>query len=263
MIPWIKVEVTTPDKPEIVGMAARLRIDQDAVVGKCLRVWAWADQNSVNGAAIPITAAFLDRMTDRKGFAEALRSVGWLSGEDGALTFPGFDRHNGATAKARAETNRRVAAHRERNDQRVTPAPHRDDLPSNGNVTEDSLPKPLPDKSRVEEKHTDLTPSPRGRGRTTSWLDHPPEGWPKTEAQARSLAETIGVQADMAATFWHHFEAMQEWPPGSFANVMKAKAGFRAEDLAADIERDKARAAARSPGPSHKPATSTQPKNGW
>lgn len=77
---WIKFDVTTPDKPEVVRMAAVLGIDQDAVVGKLLRVWVWADQNSIisNGGCnvVTVTAAFLDRLTFCPGFTNAMRQVG-------------------------------------------------------------------------------------------------------------------------------------------------------------------------------------------
>jgi hypothetical protein len=140
---WIKFECTTPDKPEIVRMAATLGIDQDAVVGKLMRVWIWADQNSVDGNALSVTSAFLDRLTICAGFANAMRDVGWLIGHDGALTFPGFATHNGQTAKARAVTNRRVAKHRIVGNANVTPAP---------------LQKALPEKRREEEDTNPPTP---------------------------------------------------------------------------------------------------------
>ena len=95
-------------------MAAALRIDQDAVVGKLIRIWAWADQNSVDGANMAVTGAFVDRLTSRRGFAMALRNVGWLTGTDGSLTFCNFDRHNGSTAKARVVDNRKKKNQRER-----------------------------------------------------------------------------------------------------------------------------------------------------
>lgn len=109
---WIKLEHTTPDKPEVVTLAALLQIDQDAVTGKLFRIWAWADQNSLSGVPVSITGAFLDRLTSCKGFAAALRAVGWLSGDDGNLLFPNFERHNGMTAKERALVNRRMAKSR-------------------------------------------------------------------------------------------------------------------------------------------------------
>lgn len=109
---WIKLENTTPDKPEVIRMASILRMDQDAVVGKLIRVWVWADQNSIDGNDITVTESFIDRLTSKRGFAAAMRSVKWLSGNDGAIIFPQFERHNGETAKARAESNRRMAKSR-------------------------------------------------------------------------------------------------------------------------------------------------------
>lgn len=140
MADWIKFEATTPDKPEVVRMASDLGIDQDAVVGKLLRLWVWADQNSVNGNGVSVTSSFLDRITFCPGFASAMRGVGWLVGDDGALSLPNFDRHNGKTAKGRAVTNRRVAEHRSNNAE------------SNANVTPLPLQKPLPDKIREDKK---------------------------------------------------------------------------------------------------------------
>lgn len=145
---WIKMEHTTPDKPEVVGIAARLKIEQDSVTGKLSRIWIWADQNSVDGSAVGITEAFIDALTRKRGFAAAMRVVGWLEGDDGALSFPGFLRHNGTSAKVRAETNRRVAKHRK----------------GKQNVTQESLQKPLPEKRREEE--STLTECPHS----------PPEG---------------------------------------------------------------------------------------
>jgi hypothetical protein len=125
---WIKMEVTTADKPEVAMMAHKLKCEPDLIVGKLFRIWVWANQNSVDGNAMTVTESFLDRIAHRKGFASAMRSTGWLSGTNGALCFPGFERHNGKTAKARAMGNRRVAKHRSGNDG-VTLAPLQKALP--------------------------------------------------------------------------------------------------------------------------------------
>lgn len=106
--PWIKVEVTTPDKPEVVAMQTRLGLkDHDTVVGKLVRLWAWADANSVDGQAVKITRAWIDGYVRLKGFAAALEAEDWLSGPDGAITFPNFERHNGDSAKKRAVETRK------------------------------------------------------------------------------------------------------------------------------------------------------------
>jgi hypothetical protein len=111
---WIKIEASLPDKPEVVSLAAALKMDRDGVVGRLFRLWTWADANHITGESVPVTGAFLDELCRRRGFAQALRSVGWLGGQDGALTFPNFARHNGKEAKKRALVQMRVAKHRER-----------------------------------------------------------------------------------------------------------------------------------------------------
>lgn len=111
---WIKVESSTPDKPEIDRIAQATGLDHDAVLGKCIRFWAWADQQSVDGDALSVTQAFIDRLVFHPGFAKALRGVGWLDGRDGHLSIPGFARHNGESAKKRAQSAKRNANLREK-----------------------------------------------------------------------------------------------------------------------------------------------------
>jgi hypothetical protein len=131
---WIKVEHTLPDKEEVDLIANRLKIDHDAVVGKLIRIWVWADQHTVNGNAVRVTEAFLNRLTNCPGFAESLLEVGWLARRNGRLSLPNFDRHNGQTAKSRALGGERVK--RLRNGSSVT--------------------KALPEKRR-EEKNSGIT----------------------------------------------------------------------------------------------------------
>jgi hypothetical protein len=96
----------------VITIAKILGIDQDAVVGKLVRIWIWADQQSLasdgNCYTLSVTPAFLDRVTNCTHFADALRKVGWLAGDDESVTLPNFDRHNGQTAKARAFSARRM-----------------------------------------------------------------------------------------------------------------------------------------------------------
>ena len=147
---WIKVEHTTPDKPEVVKLAGILGIDQDAVVGKLLRLWIWADQQSVSGNAITVTNSFLDRLVFCPGFAAGLVKVGWLNGREGLLSIPNFDRHNGQSAKNRANTNRRVANSRKAHHERVAKT-------CNANATLEPLQKPLPEKRREDNNTTTTT----------------------------------------------------------------------------------------------------------
>jgi hypothetical protein len=142
---WIKVEHTTPDKPEVFTLAELLQIDPDAVTGKLLRLWIWADQQTIDGNARSVTFALLDRIAGQRGFADALAKVGWLQVVDGGVVFSNFERHNGDTAKKRAQGSRRVAKHRTCNAESVT---------ESQDCNAASVTKALPEKRREEIKDT-------------------------------------------------------------------------------------------------------------
>lgn len=118
---WMKFEKATLDKPEVFEIANALKIDPDAVVGKLLRVWNWFDDQSLDGNAPVTVMPLLDRYTAVTGFTKAMQSVGWLVIEDGIMSLPNFERHNGQTAKTRALTAKRVSKSRSKcNDLNVT-----------------------------------------------------------------------------------------------------------------------------------------------
>lgn len=104
---WIKIEHSLPDKPEIIRIADICQIDQDAVVGKLIRFWIWADNQSRNGHVAGVTKSFLDRHVYTERFGNALVEVGWLVEDDEGLVIPNFERHNSKTAKQRGLTFKR------------------------------------------------------------------------------------------------------------------------------------------------------------
>ena len=110
--PWIKIEVCTPDKPEICSLATQLRLDEDTVVGKLVRLWSWAELNGIDPNDLGVTKEFIDKLVGRKGFALALEKTGWLMETDGKLSFRNFKRHNSPVAQSKALTAKRVARHR-------------------------------------------------------------------------------------------------------------------------------------------------------
>lgn len=93
----------TPDKPEVFQLSEILNLDPDAVLGKLVRLWAWADQQTIDGNAkcnaASVTKNAVDRITFVFGFADALISVGWLALDGETLVFPNFERHNGNSSK--------------------------------------------------------------------------------------------------------------------------------------------------------------------
>jgi hypothetical protein len=135
---WIKVQKDTPDKPEVLAIASRMSLDPDAVVGKLVRIWSWFDTHTVDGNALSVTYALLDRLAGVTGFAEQMAFVGWLNQDGHVLSLPNFEYHNGETAKKRALGKNRQEKRRS-NDE------------SNANSNASSVTNALPEKRREEK----------------------------------------------------------------------------------------------------------------
>jgi hypothetical protein len=133
---WIKVTKLW-EKGEVGRLADILDLSIDDVIGKLVRLWHWASDNTYDGNATFVTPSHIEREIVRcEGFCQALESVGWLTicddvdGANGGIVLPHFDRHNGQSAKKRALTAMRVAKHRKEKD--VTPSPLQDSGACNG-----------------------------------------------------------------------------------------------------------------------------------
>ncbi len=110
---WIKMRVSLNTDPRIIQIADQTDLDEFGVVGRLHALWSWADMHTIDGNAVGVTKKHIDRIAgDVTGFADALARVGWLAQNGDVLTFPNFDEHNGKTAKSRAQTAKRVAAHK-------------------------------------------------------------------------------------------------------------------------------------------------------
>ena len=178
---WIKFEPKTFDKPKVLAMKRQLKMDAFGVVGRLLKVWGWADTHSIDGKEVPLTRDDIDELADKRGFAAAMESVGWLSGNDGSLTFPDFWKHNGSTSKGRAVTATRVERHRTGNSKLLVNTSKSNgesvavetETDCTGNdepvtvVTVSPLESSLPDKKRQEGDGPPLCVPPSGGVRVT------------------------------------------------------------------------------------------------
>ena len=106
---WIKVENATPNKPEVLKLARLLGVSRDDAFGKAMRFWIWLDGVTVDGAVDGVTSQDVDAVVGALGVADALVSAGWLTvSDDGqSIAVPNFDRHNGESAKKRAQKTKR------------------------------------------------------------------------------------------------------------------------------------------------------------
>lgn len=111
--PWLKIECATIDKPRLLTIAAAMGWDDpDLAFGKLFRLWRWFDQHTVDGNAVGVTPALLDRIIGVTGFVQAVANAGWVVVSDEGVSLARFDEHNGDTAKSRAQTAKRVAEHK-------------------------------------------------------------------------------------------------------------------------------------------------------
>lgn len=197
---WIKFEENTPDKPEVHGMAADLGIEVDAVVGKLIRVWAWAGRNCpVSGRTDVRSLSAIDRVAFMPGFAAAMISAGWLVRDGDIVTFPNFDRHCSQTAKERALDQKR-----KRDSRRKTS----DNCPDK-NRTETG-----PEKRR-EENNTPIVPKGTVKGplqlRAEAIFRRKPET-PLTAREARAFTTSRGAIEATTEADWLLLEAFYAAP---------------------------------------------------
>src|SRR5262245_23386499 len=107
MTPWIKVEHTLPRKPEVFRIAARTGMSRREVVGALVELFIWYDEQLANGERVIVSRETIKELTGSPEFSTALLECGWLREKDGELLVANLDRHNGNTAKRRAQTARR------------------------------------------------------------------------------------------------------------------------------------------------------------
>ena len=195
---WIKLQKDTPDKPEVLAISSRLGIDQDAVVGKLVRVWSWFDTHTTDGNAECVTYSLLDRLAGVTGFAEQMALVGWLHQNGSMLAIPNFGFHNGETAKKRAQGKNRQEKYRSNAD---------GDAESNAvSVTNPSLEKRREEKI-YKEANASLSgsafpPCPH-KELLNLWAKHLPElTQPRTwEGQRQANMRQRWIQAAKPSTY--------------------------------------------------------------
>ena len=245
---WLKMEAATPDKPEVLAIAARMGWDDpDLAVGKLFRVWRWFDQHTTNGNAPGVTCALLDRIAGVSGFALAMQSVGWLRVDDAGLTLPNFEKHCGKTAKERAQTARRVASHKEK---------HTGNATANALTVSSALPREEKrrEEERREESKASAPPVPAAPARSPKRASALPDDFEPNET-AHSLAASLALDMTAELAKFRDYYAMtgktgKDWQAG-FRNWLTKAAEFRGS-------RPQARASPAVPGTENMSAAGLQ-----
>ncbi len=109
---WIKMRTDLFTHPKVVRISSALKADRFRTVGGLMSVWCLFDAHSTDGQLEGYSLATVDDLIGWEGFATAMQTVGWLEDCPGGLVLPEFDKHNGQSAKRRAQDSDRKRAGR-------------------------------------------------------------------------------------------------------------------------------------------------------
>jgi len=116
---WIKVRTNLWTDPRVSQLCDLTDASKPAVVGALYWLWSSADEHTQNGHMPGLSLKAIDRESGVPGMGAALLSIDWIEDTAGGITLTRFEEHNGASAKSRAQTAKRVANHK--NNASVTP----------------------------------------------------------------------------------------------------------------------------------------------
>ena len=164
---WIKMRGNLWDDPRVARLCDLTESTEASIVGGLYWLWATADQHSEDGVMPGLTLRSIDRKTGISGFGDALCVVGWLADHPEGVRICHFEEHNGASAKSRLMTAKRVAEHKANAKVTVVALPE----------TDDTVTFALPREEKEKEEEKDIKPllnskteaSPRGTRLASSW----------------------------------------------------------------------------------------------
>lgn len=151
---WIKMRTNLWDDPRVARLCDLTDQGEAAVIGGLYWLWAMADDHSEDGILPGLTTKAIDRKTGVKGLGDALVTIGWLADSENGVSIIGFEDHNGASAKKRAQTAKRVADFKAGNAQVTQSA-----LPKEQQSVSDALPREREEKRREEQNQSSVVES--------------------------------------------------------------------------------------------------------
>ena len=157
---WFQVDCNIDSKPEVLEIADRVDCDIEVVVGRVVRLWAWAQLNCTDGEARVSMRTLCRIAGGDAAFWTAVRDSGWLVLEDQAIVIPRWDERFSQAAKARRLHARRSADSESRRS-------------SAGDPGAQAPGHPAPQRRRGEEMRGEVPPHPPREASPVSTAD----GW--------------------------------------------------------------------------------------
>jgi len=143
-VDWIKMRKILLTDPRVVRISSALDADRFRTLGGLFSAWCLLDDQTVDGVLQGYTAKAFDEVVGIPGIANAMQSVGWLAITTEGIAATEFEKHNGKTAKRRAQENVRKMSARDADKQRTKGGQNKgQDAPQEGEEEED-IPYPNP-----------------------------------------------------------------------------------------------------------------------
>ena len=193
---WIKMRGNLWDDPRVGHICDLCDTSEASVIGGLYWLWATADQHTEDGTMPGLSLRQIDRKTGVPGLAAALVDVGWLLDDPAGATIVKFEEHNGASAKKRCQTAKRVANFKAGNADETLDS-------ESGNATSVSTALPREEKRREEKKEQqpkDKERSPCGSRLPADWVC--PEEWLTHCTSERPDLDATTVACNFA-DYWH------------------------------------------------------------
>ena len=195
---WIKMRDNLWNDPRVLRICDLTGSQEAVVIGALYWLWTAADQHTEDGNLLHLSAATINRKTGLKGFCEALCEVDWLAVQGQGVQIVRFTEHNGASAKKRSLTAKRVGTHRNRNADSVS-ASNADSVTEALQLSYSSVSGALAREEKRREEQKQRPPTPN---RIVPLLDYSFstfwQNYPKKQAKALAFKAWKKLNPDEA-----------------------------------------------------------------
>lgn len=191
---WIKVRTNLWNDPRVSQLCDQTKSPEAMIVGGLYWLWATADEHTESGLMPGLSIGAIDRKTGIAGFGAALVDIGWVLETAAGIQLVRFDEHNGASAKQRAQTAKRVANHKNKG-----PVTQENEI-ANAHTVTDALPRE--EKRREEEDKKE----PKAKSKASATGTRLPADWRPTDADIEYCkTERPDLRPSLVATNFYDY----------------------------------------------------------
>lgn len=217
---WIKMRKSLLTDPRVIRISSALKADRLRTIGGLFSAWCLLDEQTIDGHLSGYSPEIFDEIVFFPGLARQMAAVGWLEIKDGEIVATEFSKHNGQSAKKRAQDSVRKMSAREADKTRTDSGQKADQRREEKRIEEREKNR---EENRIKDTHTNTD-----------------AGEPRISVSARPQrtrrpSVAIGLPHDITESHWRDWTACRRKPVTE--SVME---GLRREAAKAGITADEA-----------------------